>query len=152
MIQLNRTMNTHRRLYSKAFGWLALAACAATLALAPVSAQAQDSLTPDQKTRLRTVMHEAQKDTKEMYDRLRQARQQLSRLYDSYELDERRINETTRWINRVQSEILQRHLRTQRDIRRIVTPAQFEELKKAMKSMREREHRGRDRHRPRGPR
>ena len=135
---------------------LALMACLALFAVAHAPARAADSddLTADQKARLRSVMESARKDTDELYGRMRQARRQLSQQYDSYNLDERKINESMRWINRIQSDILRRHLRTQQEIRRIVNPAQFVQIRRMMNEMRDRgrgERGGRGRGRRHGP-
>ncbi|MBW3625838.1 MAG: hypothetical protein KY468_20795 [Armatimonadetes bacterium] len=120
-------------------GWIAC------LAAFPMKASAQSDLTADQKTRLRAVMEDARRDTRHMYDQLRRARVQLGDLYKSYNLDERRIRDTVRWMNRIQNDLQFRHLQTQREIRRIVNPAQFEELKKNMREMHDRRGRGRER-------
>lgn len=111
--------------------------------VSPALSAEADGLSADQKNRLRAVMTDAKKDTGEMYQQLRQARHQLGELYDSYQLDGGRINDVMRRINAVQNQIQRRHLRTQQEIRRIVTPAQFAELKRHMNEMRDRRNKDR---------
>ncbi len=100
----------------------------------------------DQKTRLRAVMDEARRDTDKLYDQLRQTRSQLGQYFDSYTLDEKAIWGTIHKINSIQNGIMKQHFQTQKEIRRVLTPAQFDQFTQAMKAMRQKGHG------PRGPR
>ena len=130
-------------------GFLAVLAFAASLAFAqgPPPPDFGPDLSPDQKTRLRSVMEDARNDTRALYGRLKAARRQLTGLYESYSLDHRRIHDTARAMNRIQNDIILRHYRTQQEIRRIVSPAQFEQMKRHMEARKRRDHERKSRHR-----
>jgi hypothetical protein len=117
----------------KGFG-LALAMALATVSLAIAQPPPGPDLAPDQKTRLRAVMDDARKDMHSLRERLDAARKDLSTELNKYDLDNRRINRLAHQINDLQNEILMRHIRTQRDLRKIVNSTQFEQIRRYMRT------------------
>jgi uncharacterized membrane protein len=114
-----------------AMGLMVLVATA-SLALGQPPAGPGPDLSPDQKTRLRSVMDDARRDVRSLHERLDAARKDLSVELGKYDLNNRRIQDIAHQINDLQNEMLQRHIRTQRELRKIVNPAQFDQIKRFM--------------------
>jgi Spy/CpxP family protein refolding chaperone len=112
---------------------LCLLGILATVSLAmaqPTPSTDGPNLSPEQKVQLRAVMDGTKKDLDALYRQLGDSRKKLFQQFDSYTLDEQQVKSLMNKINKIQNQIMKRHLRTQRDIRKIVNPSQFEELKK----------------------
>lgn len=97
-------------------------------------------LTDQQKERLKQLIDGSRRRVGELFKRLRDKRQELDRLLSEYNFDEKEAGQIIREINRLQRELLRERLETHIQVRKILTPEQFEKYNRILQKYRFRFH------------
>lgn len=97
-------------------------------------------LTEQQKERLKRLIDESRRRTDEIFKQLRDKRRELDRLLSEYNLDEKEAMQIIQQINSLQRKLLRERLETHIQVRKILTPEQFEKYNRILQKYRPRFH------------
>jgi Spy/CpxP family protein refolding chaperone len=95
------------------------------------------SLPPERADRVKTLMVRVKMANAQLEERLEQHREDLEAVYWSYRIDEARCRRLRQLIRQTQDQLLDLHHQFQLDLRRQLTPAEFDQLQREFAKGRE---------------
>jgi Spy/CpxP family protein refolding chaperone len=98
-------------------------------------------LSKPQEERMTALRTRVQAETRALSRQMEERRRELNEVYRQFEMDERRAVQLRQAIRDIQGQVLEVHHTFQVELRKILTPSQFERLQQAMRRPR-RHHRG----------
>ena len=144
-----RLLTTRLTGVSATIAWLLIALTPGVLAqgeVKPVAGPRQTSvlmsLPPERADRVKTLMVRVKMANAQLEERLQQYREDLEQVYWSYRIDVARCRRLRQLIRQTQDQLLDMHHQFQLDLRRLLTPAEFDQLQREFAKGREEKLRG----------
>lgn len=97
------------------------------------AARVRIGITKEQQQQLEAILEETGKATRALFDQLREKHEQLTQLYDSYDIDREREKALFREIARLRVRLLQVHSEHETKVRQVLTREQHARMRALMK-------------------